>query len=171
VKQPEGFIDLCMMGRIQRAYKRLAEAKAAGEMEKATAMQTAIDALTQMADKAMSAAEKAVSDYCAQCIVEGKEPEDLYPVECLCVGCQETGKIHKLGEVVGNMRAAVWAFMGDDGQGQPPILALMSKARQDENARDQLWRHLYKISETMQAYVNVCRETGVRPNWKKELWS
>lgn len=170
VKQPDGsFLDLCLMGRITRAYRLLAEAKATGATERATALQAAIDKLNQVAETAMAAANKAVSDYCAACIVEGKEPEDLYPPACRCVGCQETGKLHCVGAAVGAMRAAVWALLGDDGDGEPPLLPLVRKAA-DEQARGALWTHLVKIANSMQEYANVCRDLGAAPNWKQELW-
>lgn len=136
VKQPDGsFLELCLMGRIARAYRLLAEARTAGETERAATLQTAIDKLTQVAESAMAAANKAVSDYCAACVVEGSAPEDLYPPACRCVACQETNKVHSVSAAVGVMRAAVWALLGDDGDGEPPLLPLVRKAA-DAQARD-----------------------------------
>lgn len=170
VKQPDGsFLELCLMGRIARAYRLLAEAQAAGATERAAALQTAIDKLTQLADSAMAAANKAVSDYCAACIVEGSTPENLDPPACRCVACQETDKVHSVGAASGAMRAAVWALLGDDGDGEPPLLPLVRKAA-DAQARDHLWTHLVKIANSMQAYANICRDLGAVPNWKQELW-
>ncbi len=157
-------VHLCWAGRMHRAIKMLAEARQAGDMAKAAQLDKAIDALNAKSHEAWNAAEQAISDYSAIVVATGGTPEDLYPPECTCAGCKESGKFHRLASSEANLRAALWALLADDGDGDPAIIPLVRNAA-DAKQRDQLWRHLVKIVDAMQDYQDAHRQHGEPVKW------
>lgn len=161
-------VPLCWTGRMHRAIKMLAEARAAGDMAKAQQLDKAINALNAAAHEAQNAAEQAISDYCAITVAAGGQPEDLYPPQCTCDGCKESGKWHRIASSEANLRAALWALLADDGDGDPQIIQLVRKAN-DVKVRDQLWRHLARIADAMQDYQDAHRQHGEPVKWAAVL--
>ena len=106
------------------------------------------------------------------CATKGIEAHNTTPPDCECAGCTDKNKGWKMAAAAGNVRKAAWSFLGDvEGNGEPPIIGLFRRAKNDEKARDALWRHLLGIVDTMQVYMDECSKAGERPDWRKELWS
>ena len=161
-------VPLCWPGRMHRAIKMLSEANQAGDTAKADQLNKAIDALNAKSHEAWNAAEQAISDYCALTVAAGGTPEDLYPPQCTCDGCKESGKWHRIASSEANLRAALWALLADDGDGDPALIQLVRKAN-DVKVRDQLWRHLVRIADAMQDYQDAHRQHGEPVKWAAVL--
>lgn len=166
VRQPDGTtLALCYTGRLHRAYRMLADATAAGDAVKAATLQGGIDRLAALADEAMRKADEAVIAYSALATAAGNEPDDLSLPDCMCAGCKEAGKVHRIGSAMGRVRQVVWDFMGDDGDGAPEVVTLVSKG--DASA---VQRRLQSVVAAMQDYIEACKQHDVAPNWR-ELWA
>lgn len=171
VAQADGStLSLCYAGRIHRAYQMRQVAIEAGDTGKAQTYAAAIEKLIDMAQHAYKIAEDADVLYQGMCAVKGVEAHNTTPPDCECVGCLEKNKGWRMSHAMEGVRKAAWTFLGDDGEGQPPIINLFRKARSDEKARDMIWRHLLSITDSMQCYMDECGKVGERPNWK-ELFS
>ena len=163
-------MPLCYAGRIHRAYIMRQAAIGVGDTGKAQVYAAAIEKLVEMAEKACKSAEDADVLYQGMCAVKGVEAHNTTPPDCECVGCLDKNKGWRMSHAMEGVRKAAWAFLADDGNGQPPIINLFRKARSDEKARDMIWRHLLSITDSMQCYMDECGKVGERPNWK-ELFS
>lgn len=166
VRQADGTVlELCLPGRLHRAYRMASDAVAAGDTAKVATLQAGIDTLAAIAREAWRAADAAVIDYSAMAVAAGREPESLELPDCQCAGCREAGRLHRVGSAMGKVREIIWEFMGDDGEGAPALLLLARKG--DDGA---LRSRLSGIVTAMQEYMDVCRQYDVRPNWR-ELWA
>lgn len=173
VPQADGStIMLCYAGRLHRAYQMRSAAMLAGDKAKAQKLTAGIENLIVMSEAKQKAAEDADVRYQGMCAVKGVAAKQLTPPQCECAGCVEKNKGWRIAAAAGEVRKQAWAFLGDvEGNGQPPIIGLFRRARQDEKARDMIWRHLLQIVDSMQVYMDECSKAGERPDWRKELWS
>lgn len=170
VKQRDGStLPLCYRGRMHRALRMLADARNSGNRDLEAQIRGAIEKLNADANAAEAAAEKAIADYSALCALANVPIEDLYPQDCQCVGCQESGTLHRLASAEGNLRRAIWMFLGPARVGELPAIAELTKKAADEKARDAIWRHLKTITDAMQVYEDVCKQTGTDPRWAEVM--
>lgn len=170
VKQRDGStLDLCWRGRIHRAIKMLADARNTGDKNLEAQVRAALEKLNSDANAAEAAAEKAITDYSALCALANVEIENLYPNECMCDGCMESGSLHKLATAEGNLRRAIWMFLGPARVGEMPEIVELVRKASDEKVRDRMWRHLKNIADAMQVYDDICRQTGTDPRWAEVM--
>lgn len=175
VKQADGsYLDLCWRGRLHRAIKMYADTVNAGNDALAKKINAGIDKLNEAANAAGNAAEKAISEYSALVAANGGTPDDLYPPECQCAGCRESGRFHRMGSAEANARRAVWAFLGPESVGEAPaIIGLFERSRRDDDvgkgARDGVWRHLYAIATALEEYRQAAADCGETPDYGKVL--
>lgn len=171
VRQPDGtLLMLCYNGRLHRAYRMLGEANANGDTARVTALQGAIEKLAAMMHDARGQAEDAISQYASLTIAAGGQPDDLYPDDCTCAGCKDSGRFHRIGAAMGNCRTAIWQLMGDDGEGAPELVTLFRAYTKDEKAKDIFWRRVLRIVDAMQEYMDACQQNNEQPDWKR-MWA
>lgn len=173
VPMPDGsIIMLCYAGRLHRAYQMRTEALRAGDTVKAQKLTAGIENLIRIYEQKQKAAADAEVFYQSMCLARDIEARPFALPDCTCAGCVDKDKHWRMAAAAGKMRASVWAFLGDaEGNGQPPVIGLFRRARQDEKARDAIWRHLLQIVDSMQVYIDECSKANEKPDWKKELWS
>ncbi len=172
VKQPDGTsLLLCWNGRIVRGYERLAAARIARDAKTIDVLTKAIAGLEGQYNEAARAAERAASTWAAMAATAGAtvSATDCYPPACQCEGCVLQRTLHDHNEARGAYSDALYALMAPNEQDIPPILTILAGASEVEQ-RDRLWTYLRRIRDTGDAYIEACKQAGVRPNWRAAMF-
>lgn len=172
VPQPDGStLHLCWNGRIVRGYERLAAARIARNEGQARILQGAIKDLEARYNAAASEAEAVASEWAAMSAVAGSpaQASEVYPPQCQCEGCRLQMTLHDHNEARWAYSDALYAFLAPTSDDTPPVLELLANFKLDEQ-RGLFWSHLRRIRDTGDAYIEACKQAGVRPNWRAAMF-
>lgn len=157
VPQPDGStLDLCLRGRLDRAFAMMAEADDATRAK----LQPAIKALSAQCEAAYREATVTAASYAELALAAGQQPDELAWEQCTCEGCQ-----------IGVNQAAYFAAMADLRGAVFDLLlprdiddALPALASMDEPA---IQRSMQRIADAQRKYAAACAAFGQRPAWDR----